>query len=150
PYLRAWADKYRNQGLVVIGVHTPEFEFEKDVGNIGRFTKGMGIDYPVAIDSNYAIWRAFGNEYWPALYVVDAQGRSRHHRFGEGGYDEAEKIIQKLLVEAGAKGIEGGPTRVSGNGLEVAADWGNLGTPETYVGYERAQNFVSPGGAAVN
>ena len=148
PYLRVWADKYRSQGLVLIGVHTPEFEFEKDLDNVRRYTQDTRIGYPVAIDSNYTIWRAFDNAYWPALYVVDAQGRIRHHRFGEGDYEQAERIIQRLLAEAGAKGIQNDVTSLDGSGLEAAADWSNLRTPETYVGYARAANFASPGGAA--
>jgi len=146
-YLRTWADKYKSQGLVVVGVHTPEFEFEKDVDLVRRFTQKMNVNYPVAIDSNYAIWNAFDNQYWPALYVVDAQGRIRDHRFGEGGYDELEGVIRRLLVEAGAKDL-GSESPVDGRGVEAAADWRNLKSPETYVGYARAENFASPGGAA--
>ena len=106
PYVRAWAEKYRDQGLVVIGVHAPEFAFEKDLGNVRRAVKDMRIDYPVAVDSEHAIWRAFENQYWPALYFIDAQGRVRHHQFGEGSYEQSEMIIQELLAEAGAGGIE--------------------------------------------
>ncbi len=103
PYVRAWAEKYKNQGLVVIGVHSPEFAFEKDVDNVRRAAKDMRVDYPIAIDSDYAIWRALNNEYWPALYFVDAQGRIRHHQFGEGEYEQSERIIQQLLAEAGKR-----------------------------------------------
>ena len=105
PYVRAWAEKYKNQGLVVIGVHTPEFAFEHDVDNVRRAVKAMRVDYPVAIDSDYAIWNAFKNEYWPALYFVDAKGQIRHHKFGEGGYEQSERVIQQLLTEAGVGGI---------------------------------------------
>jgi thiol-disulfide isomerase/thioredoxin len=143
PYVRAWSLKYKDRGLVVIGVHTPEFEFEKQVGNVRQATREMRIDYPVAIDSNYAIWRAFKNEYWPALYFIDAQGRIRHHQFGEGEYAQSELVIQELLAEAGASGDL---VSVSAGGFEAAADWPNLKSPETYVGYERTQNFASPGG----
>jgi len=148
PYLRAWTEKYKSQGLVVVGVHTPEFEFEKNVDNVRRFLKDMKIDFPVALDSDYAIWRGFDNQYWPALYVIDAQGRIRHQRFGEGDYEQAEKVIQQLLREAGSKSAGGEVAAVDGPGVEAAADWRNLGTPETYVGYARAENFASPGGAA--
>ena len=105
PYVRAWAEKYKNQGLVVIGVHAPEFAFEKNIDNVRRAAKDMRVDYPIAIDNDYAIWRAFKNEYWPALYFVDAQGRIRHHHFGEGEYEQSERIIQQLLAEAGIGGI---------------------------------------------
>ena len=150
PYVRAWAEKYKDQGLVVIGVHTPEFEFEKNVDNVRRAAKDMRVDYPVAIDSDYAIWRAFGNQYWPALYFVDAQGRIRHHQFGEGEYEQSETIIQQLLAEAGIGAIGRERVSVEGRGAEVAADWGSLKSPENYVGYERTENFASPGGALPN
>ena len=149
PYVRAWAEKYKDQGLVVIGVHTPEFAFEKNVDNIRRAAKGMRVDYPIAIDSDYAIWRAFKNNYWPALYVVDAQGRIRHHHFGEGEYEQAEMVIQQLLSEAGAKGVARDLVSVDPRGAEVAADWSSLKSPENYVGYERTENFASPGGAVL-
>jgi thiol-disulfide isomerase/thioredoxin len=147
PYVRAWAERYREQGLVVIGVHTPEFPFEKDIENVHRAAKDLRVDYPIAIDSDYAIWRAFRNAYWPAFYFVDAQGRIRHHKFGEGEYERSEAVIQELLIEAGACGIGDGPVAVNGRGAEAAADWTNLGSPEAYVGFERAENFSSPGGA---
>jgi hypothetical protein len=135
--------------LVVVGVHTPEFPFEKDVENVRRAVKNMRVDYPVAIDSDYAIWRAFNNQYWPALYFVDAKGRIRHHHFGEGRYDQSEMIIQQLLSEAGmATGRE--LVSVDARGLEAAADWDSLKSPENYVGYERAENFASPGGAVLD
>jgi thiol-disulfide isomerase/thioredoxin len=147
PYVRAWAQKYRDQGLVVIGVHSPEFAFEKDLNNVRREVKDMRIDYPVAVDSEHVIWRAFRNQYWPALYFIDAQGRVRHHHFGEGAYEQSEMIIQRLLSESGAGGIGDDLVSVDARGLEVAADWGSLKSPENYVGYERTQNFASPGAA---
>jgi cytochrome c biogenesis protein CcdA/thiol-disulfide isomerase/thioredoxin len=147
PYVEAWAAKYKDQGLVVIGVHSPEFAFEKDVGNVRQAVKDLKIVYPVAIDSNYAIWRAFGNEYWPAQYFVDAEGRIRHHHFGEGGDAKSEQVIQQLLAEAGHGLVPRDMVDVAGQGVEEAADFGDIESPETYIGYERAQNFVSPGGA---
>ena len=144
PHVRAWAEKYKNQGLVVIGVHTPEFAFEKNVDNVRRAAKDMRVDYPIAIDNDYAIWRAFKNEYWPALYFVDSQGHIRHHHFGEGEYDQSEMIIQQLLSEAGIGGIGHELVSVDAHGAEAAADWGSMKSPETYVGYERAENFASP------
>jgi thiol-disulfide isomerase/thioredoxin len=146
PYVRAWAGKYKNQGLVVIGVHTPEFEFEKNVDNVRWAAKDMRVEYPIAIDSNYDVWRAFRNNSWPALYFVDAKGQIRHQHSGEGEYDLSERTIQKLLTEAGASGIGRELVSVDGRGIEAAADWGNLRSPENYVGYERTQNFSSPGG----
>ena len=137
PYVRAWAQKYR-RGLVVIGVHTPEFAFEQNVDNVRRAVQQMRIEYPVVIDNEYAIWRAFKNQYWPALYFVDARGRVRQHHFGEGEYKRSEKTIQRLLAEAGLAGVrDGGAVSVDGEGVEAAADWGNLKSPETYVGYDR-------------
>ena len=145
PYVRAWSKKYKDKGLVVIGVHTPEFTIERDVANVRLALKERGIDYPVAIDNDYAIWNAFANHYWPALYFVDAQGKIRHHQFGEGDYERSEMIIQQLLNEAGIPGI--GPDLVSVDpmGAEVAADWNHLRSPESYVGYEREENFASSG-----
>ena len=148
PYVRAWAEKYKNQGLVVIGVHTPEFGFEHDVTNVRRAVQELRIEYPIALDNNYAIWKAFSNEYWPAFYVIDAQGRIRHHQFGEGEYDQAERVIQKLLAEAGSGGAAHDLVSVQGRGVEAAPDWGSVKSPETYVGYGRAESFTSPGGAA--
>jgi thiol-disulfide isomerase/thioredoxin len=147
PYVRAWAEKYRDQGLVVIGVHSPEFSFEKNINNVRWATKELRVDYPVAVDSEHAIWRAFKNQYWPALYFIDAQGRLRHHYFGEGAYEQSEMIIQELLAEAGSGSVNRQPVSVDAQGLEVAADWGTLKSPEEYVGYGRTQNFASPGGA---
>jgi thiol-disulfide isomerase/thioredoxin len=150
PYVRAWAAKYRDHGLVVIGVHSPEFAFERNIDNVRWAVKDMKIDYPVAIDSDHAVWNAFNNEYWPALYFVDAQGRIRHHQFGEGEYQESEVVIQQLLAEAGAGGIGQPLVSVNPTGAEVAADWGDLKSEENYVGYERTENFVSPGGERSN
>jgi thiol-disulfide isomerase/thioredoxin len=149
PYLRAWAEKYR-QGLVVIGVHTPEFGFEKDADNVRRAVRQMRIEYPVAIDSDYSIWRAFKNQYWPALYFIDARGRVREHHFGEGEYDRSEMTIQRLLVEAGAGGPREGVVSVDASGVEVTADWGSLKSSENYVGYDRRENFASPGGGELD
>jgi thiol-disulfide isomerase/thioredoxin len=146
PYVRAWAEKYKDQGLVVIGVHAPEFEFEKNVDNVRRAAKNMRVDYPIAIDSDHAIWRAFKNDYWPALYFVDAQGHIRHHQFGEGDYEQSERIVQQLLAEAGIRGVGHELVSVDGRGAEAAADWSSLKTPENYVGYERTENFVSSDG----
>jgi cytochrome c biogenesis protein CcdA/thiol-disulfide isomerase/thioredoxin len=146
PYVEAWAAKYKDQGLVVIGVHSPEFAFEKDVGNVRQAVKDLKILYPVAVDSNYAIWRAFGNEYWPAQYFVDAQGRIRHHHFGEGGDEKSEQVIQQLLAEAGHNVVPHDMVDVAGQGVEEAADFGDIESPETYIGYERAQDFAAPGG----
>ncbi|WP_158817585.1 cytochrome c biogenesis protein DipZ [Methylocapsa sp. S129] len=147
PYIRAWAEKYKNQGLVVIGVHAPEFAFEKNIDNVRQATKDLKVDYPVAIDNDYAIWRAFDNQYWPAHYFIDAQGRLRHHHFGEGEYDQSEKIIQQLLAEAGASGVSQDIVAVNAQGAEAAADMNDVKSPETYLGYMRAENFASPGGA---
>jgi thiol-disulfide isomerase/thioredoxin len=147
PYVRAWAGKYKDHGLVVIGVHTPEFTFEHNPDNVRRALKDMRIDYPIAIDSEYKVWSAFDNDYWPALYFVDAQGHIRHHQFGEGDYDQSEQVIQQLLAEAGAAGLDRGPVSVDAVGAEVAADWDDLKSPESYVGYARTERFASPGGA---
>ena len=147
PYVRAWAEKYKDQGLVVIGVHAPEFAFEKNVDNVRTAVADLKIDYPVAIDNDYAIWRAFNNQYWPAHYFIDAEGRIRHHHFGEGDYEESERVIQQLLAEAGKTGVSADIVAVNASGAEAASDMSNVGSPETYVGYERAENFVSPGGA---
>jgi thiol-disulfide isomerase/thioredoxin len=147
PYVRAWADKYKDQGLVVIGVHTPEFPFEKNLDNVRRAARDMRVGFPIAIDSDYAVWRAFSNQYWPALYFIDAQGNIRHHQFGEGDYEQSEKIIQQLLAEAGSSGISHDLAPVDARGAEVAADWDSLRSQENYVGYERTQNFASPGRA---
>jgi thiol-disulfide isomerase/thioredoxin len=150
PYIRAWADRYRADGLVVIGVHTPEFGFEHDVDSVRAVIANRGIDYPVVVDNDYAVWTAFGNHYWPALYFVDAEGAIRHHHFGEGEYARSERVIQELLAEAGARDVDRRAVTVEGTGDEAEADWGALGSPETYLGYERTDNFASPGRAALN
>ncbi|HEY2161460.1 MAG TPA: thioredoxin family protein [Solirubrobacteraceae bacterium] len=147
-YVRAWAEKYRDRGLVTVGVHTPEFPFEQDVDNIRQAVKDMGIEYPIAIDSDYRVWRAFSNHYWPAVYLADAQGNIRHHQFGEGRYEECERVIQRLLREAGIEGVDDALVSVADDGFEAQADWTNLASPETYLGYEQTQNFASPGGVA--
>ncbi len=141
-YVRAWAKKYEDHGLVVVGVHTPEFPFEKDPDNVRWAAKEMRVEYPVALDPDYAVWRAFGNHYWPAVYIADAEGRLQHHQFGEGGYDECERVIQRLLREAGRDGIGDDLVSPTLEGFEVQADWTNLESPETYLGSEQAQNFV--------
>jgi thiol-disulfide isomerase/thioredoxin len=150
PYVRAWAATYREHGVVVIGVHTPEFAFEHDVENVRRAAKAMRVEYPIAIDNDYAIWHAFANHYWPALYLVDAQGQIRQHQFGEGAYEQAEMMLQHLLAEAGIGGIGHGLVSVDAQGVEAAAEWGSLRSPENYVGYERTENFASPGGAVLD
>jgi hypothetical protein len=150
PYIRAWADKYKEQGLVVIGVHSPEFAFEKNIDNVRRAAKDMRVNYPIAIDSDFAIWRALKNEYWPALYIVDAQGRVRHHQFGEGEYDRSERVIQQLLAEAGNSGVGHDLVSVDARGAEASADWDSLKSPENYVGYGRTENFASAGGAVLD
>jgi cytochrome c biogenesis protein CcdA/thiol-disulfide isomerase/thioredoxin len=142
PYVKAWAEKYRDQGLVVIGVHAPEFAFERDVGNVTKAMKELGINYPVAIDNDYRIWRAFNNEYWPAHYFADAQGRIRYHHFGEGDYAESERVIQQLLREAGAKTVADGLINADAKGVQLAPDMREAQSPETYVGYQRAEHFV--------
>jgi thiol-disulfide isomerase/thioredoxin len=147
PYVRAWAEKYRDQGLVVIGVHAPEFSFEHRIDNVRWAAKEMGVEYPVAVDNGFHIWRAFGNNYWPAVYFIDAQGRVRHQHFGEGAYEQSEMVLQRLLAEAGRGGLGDDPVKVEPGGLELAADWGSLKSPENYVGYERTENFMSPGGS---
>jgi thiol-disulfide isomerase/thioredoxin len=149
-YVRAWAEKYDEQGFVVIGVHTPEFPFERDVDNVRQAVKDMMVEHPVALDSDYAIWEAFSNRYWPAVYIADAEGRIRHHQFGEGGYEECERVVQRLLRDAGREGFDDDLVSVADDGFEAQADWANLQTPETYVGYEQAQNFASPGGAELD
>jgi thiol-disulfide isomerase/thioredoxin len=146
PYVRAWAEKYRDQGLVVIGVHAPEFAFEKNIDNVRHAVADLAITYPVAIDNDYAIWRAFDNQYWPAHYFIDAEGRIRHHHFGEGDYEESERVIQELLAEAGKTGLPGSLVAVAATGAEAPADMADVRSPETYVGYDRVAHFVSPGG----
>ncbi len=147
-YVRAWTEKYHDRGLVTVGVHTPEFPFEHDVDNIRHAANDMRIEYPIAIDSDYRVWRAFSNHYWPAVYIADAQGQIRHHQFGEGKYEECERVVQRLLREAGAEGVGDALIAVAPGGFEAQADWTNLASPETYLGYEQTQNFASPGGVA--
>jgi thiol-disulfide isomerase/thioredoxin len=149
PYVRAWAGKYSGQGLVVIGVHTPEFPFEKDPDNVSRAVREMRIEYPVAIDNDYAVWTAFDNHYWPALYFADAQGQIRHHHFGEGEYQQSEMVIQQLLAEAGSARAGHDLVSVDARGAEAPADWDSLWSPENYLGYQRAENFASPNGAVL-
>jgi len=146
PYVRAWAGKYRDAGLVVLGVHSPEFPFEHDLDKIRSALAGMGIDYPVAVDNAFAVWRAFDNAYWPALYFVDAQGRRRHHHFGEEDYERSERVIQQLLAEAGSVDVDQDLVGLDPVGVALPADWQTLESPETYVGYDRAGGFASPGG----
>jgi thiol-disulfide isomerase/thioredoxin len=133
PYVGAWAERYRDRGLVVVGVHAPEFGFEHELGNVRHAVDELGVGYPVVIDNDFAIWRAFGNRYWPAAYLVDGEGHIRHHHFGEGSYDETERAIQTLL------GVDDEPVSVVADGLAEAADWGTLRSPETYLGYSRAE-----------
>jgi thiol-disulfide isomerase/thioredoxin len=146
PYVRAWAQKYRDHGLVVIGVHAPEFAFERSVDNVKKAVATLGIGYPVAIDNEYKIWRAFENEYWPAHYFIDATGQIRHHHFGEGDYDESERVIQKLLTDAGDSNVPTGIVTVNASGAEAASATADVESPETYIGYNRIEHFVSPGG----
>ena len=150
PYVRAWADKYQDQGLIVLGVHTPEFDVEHDLDNVRRAVRDLRVHYPVAVDNDYTIWSAFDNHYWPALYLVDAQGKIRHHRFGEGGYEESEMILQQLLAEAGSGGIGQDLVSVDPTGVEAAADWDSLRSPENYLGYQRTENFTSADGAVLD
>jgi thiol-disulfide isomerase/thioredoxin len=149
PYIRAWAEKYKDQGLVVIGVHTPEFGFEKNVDNVRPSLKMFRVEYPVAVDSDYAIWDAFGNHYWPAVYIADGKGKIRYHHFGEGEYERTEAVIQQLLREAGYPGTGKDQVQVDARGSEVAADWDNLRSGETYLGRNQTQGFSSPGGMLV-
>ena len=143
PYVRAWDAKYRNAGLTIVGVHTPEFAFERNIDNVVREARDFRVGYPIAIDSDYAVWRAFANHYWPAVYLADAEGRIRYHHFGEGEYAATEMAIQQLLLDAGANGVEQDLVRVDPQGLEVAADWRTLQSPETYVGYRQSSGFAS-------
>jgi thiol-disulfide isomerase/thioredoxin len=146
PYVRAWAAKYSGPGLVVIGVHTPEFGFEHNLDNIRQALQNLEVGYPVAIDNDYAVWGAFDNHYWPALYFADAQGRIRHHHFGEGEYQQSEMVIQQLLAEAGSAGVGHDLVSVDARGVEAPADWATLRSAENYTGYERTEYFASPGG----
>ena len=143
PYVRAWAAKYAGAGLTIVGVHTPEFGFERDVDNVVARSRHLGVDYPIAVDSDYAVWRAFENHFWPAVYLADAEGRIRYHHFGEGEYAATEMVIQQLLTDAGADGVEQDLVMVEPRGLEVAADWGTLRSPESYLGYGQSTGFAS-------
>ena len=149
-YVRAWSEKYREHGLVVVGVHTPEFPFESESENVREAASALRVDYPIALDGDYRVWQAFGNRYWPAVYVADAEGRIRQHHFGEGEYDDCERAIQMLLREAGAAGVGDDLVSLEPDGLEAQADWTNLRSPETYVGYEQGRSFASPEGAALD
>jgi cytochrome c biogenesis protein CcdA/thiol-disulfide isomerase/thioredoxin len=144
PYLKAWYERYKDKGFVLIGVHAPEFAFEKDENNVKRAVKDLGVQYPVAIDNGYRIWRAFNNEYWPAHYFVDANGKIRGHHFGEGQYDESEKLIRELLTEAGAQSLPAAAGSMNGDGVQSASNENDVKSPETYIGYGRAENFTSP------
>ena len=144
PYVRAWGEAYRDRGLVVVGVHTPEFSFERDVGNVRHAVENRGIHFPVVLDSDYAIWQAFANRYWPALYFVDGSGRIRHHMFGEGNYDVSEQVIRQLLDEAGVTVLDQPLVSVMADGVEAPADWPDLRTGETYLGADRRSGFASP------
>ena len=150
PYVRAWDEKYRDDGLIIIGVHAPEFAFERNPDNVRRAVADLGIKYPVALDNDYAVWKALKNNYWPAHYFFDAQGRQRYHHYGEGRYDESEKVIRQLLAEAGRAPKDGGMATAQTVGAEAAAAKATLKSPETYIGYGRADRFVSPGGQAKN
>jgi thiol-disulfide isomerase/thioredoxin len=150
PYRRAWDTKYRALGLTVIGVHTPEFGFERDIDNVVAQSRTLGVEYPIAVDSNYGVWNAFANHFWPALYLADAEGRIRYHHFGEGEYAMAEMVVQQLLLDAGANGVDQDLVAVEPRGLEVAADWGTLRSPETYLGYGQSTGFASDDVAAVD
>jgi thiol-disulfide isomerase/thioredoxin len=141
-YVRAWHEKYEDQGLVVVGVHTPEFPFEQDADNVRWAAQDMRVEYPIALDPDYAVWRAFYNNYWPAVYIADAEGRIRHNHFGEGGYEECEMVVQMLLREAGRDGVADDLVSVTDEGFEAQADWTSLRSPETYLGYQQTQNFV--------
>ena len=149
-YVRAWQEKYRDQGLVVVGVHTPEFPFEEEPDNVAKAVEDMNVGFPVALDPDYAVWQAFSNHYWPAVYIADGEGRIRHHQFGEGGYDECEMVVKQLLRESGRDDIDDNLVFPTLDGLEVQADWATLGSPETYLGYQQGRSFASPGGVTVD
>jgi thiol-disulfide isomerase/thioredoxin len=143
PYVRAWRAKYAEAGLTVVGVHTPEFAFEADLDNVIAQTRNLGVEYPVAVDSDYRVWGAFANHFWPAVYIADAAGRIRHHHFGEGEYPQTEMVIQRLLLDAGARDLDQDLVEVEPRGLEVGADWQALRSPETYLGYGQSSGFAS-------
>ena len=148
PYVRAWAAKYEGAGLTVVGVHTPEFGFERNIDNVVAQARRLGVEYPIAVDNDYAVWDAFANHFWPAVYIADAEGRIRHHHFGEGEYAQTEMVIQQLLLDAGARDLDQDLVAVEPRGLEVAADWQTLRSPETYLGYGQSTGFVSEDAAA--
>ncbi len=143
PHLRAWHTKYAPQGLTIVGVHTPEFGFERDLGNVVAQSRNLGVEYPIAVDSDYGVWDEFANHYWPAVYIADAEGRVRYHHFGEGEYPRTEMVIQRLLIDAGARDLDLDLVMVEPEGLEVAADWASLRSPETYLGYGQSSGFAS-------
>ena len=145
PYVRAWAQKYKDQGLVVIGVHTPEFEFEKNLDNVRRFTGELNVPYPVVVDTDYRIWNSFANRYWPALYFIDATGHVRHTQFGEGDYEQSETVIRQLLAEAGTQNLDRSFVSVNASGSQAQADWSDLKSPESYLGSDRSEGFASDG-----
>jgi thiol-disulfide isomerase/thioredoxin len=147
PYLRAWAERYGSHGLRIVGVHTPEFEVEHDIENVRRAALELRVEYPIVIDNDYAVWDAFANRYWPALYIADAKGHIRHHYFGEGGYEDSENVLRQLLADAGVVDLPNRITQVRAHGIEEPADWHNVRSSETYLGFERSRAFASPGGA---
>jgi thiol-disulfide isomerase/thioredoxin len=144
PYVQSWASKYKDDGLLVIGVHTPEFPFEQEQPNVATALRHYNVAYPVVLDSNYAVWQAFNNQYWPAFYFIDGKGKIRYEQFGEGDYDKAEHVIQQLLKDNGSAGIDSTTTDVSAGGAEAAPDLQDAHSPETYIGYRQAERFVSP------
>jgi thiol-disulfide isomerase/thioredoxin len=150
PYVRAWAERYQDHGLVVVGVHTPEFDVEHDLDNVRQAAKDLQVTYPIAVDNDYAIWSGFDNHYWPALYLVDAQGGIRYHRFGEGDYQQSEMILQQLLTDAGAEGVGQELVAVEPTGVEAEADWDSLWSQENYLGAGRSENFASANGAVLD
>jgi thiol-disulfide isomerase/thioredoxin len=145
PYVRAWAAKYRDAGLTVIGVHTPEFGFERNLDNVVTAARNFRVDHPIALDNDYGVWSAFANHFWPAVYIADVDGRIRHHHFGEGEYAATEMVIQQLLLDAGVDGVDQDLVMVEPDGLEVAADWRTLQSPETYLGYRQSSGFAQEG-----
>jgi thiol-disulfide isomerase/thioredoxin len=148
PYLRAWATKYEDAGLTVVGVHTPEFGFERDIDNVVAQSTNLGVEYPIAVDNDYRVWGEFANHFWPAVYIADPEGLIRHHHFGEGEYAQTEMVIQRLLLDAGARDIDQDLVMVEPRGLEVAAGWQSLRSPETYLGYGQSSGFASEDAAA--
>ncbi|HET7758501.1 MAG TPA: redoxin domain-containing protein [Gaiellaceae bacterium] len=149
-WVRAWWEKYESDGLVVIGVHTPEFPFERDPDNVREAVEEMRVRYPVALDPDYGVWNAFANSYWPAVYIADMDGRIRHHHYGEGGYEECERVVQRLLRDAGHDRVDDELVAVEPEGFEVQADWSHLRSPETYLGYQQGQSFASSSDLALD